>query len=96
LGGNSLIATRVAARVSAALGKKVGVRDLFEASTVAALAARAESRIDDANDVPLRRRPAGQTVPLSLAQQRMWVLNRLDPESGAYNMPLALRLRGEL
>ncbi|MBY4383250.1 non-ribosomal peptide synthase/polyketide synthase [Rhodococcus fascians] len=96
LGGNSLIATRVAARVSAALGKKVGVRDLFEASTVSALAARAESRIDDANDMPLRRRPAGQTVPLSLAQQRMWVLNRLDPESGAYNMPLALRLRGEL
>ncbi|OZE93715.1 non-ribosomal peptide synthetase [Rhodococcus sp. 15-2388-1-1a] len=96
LGGNSLIATRVAARVSAALGKKVGVRDLFEASTVSALAARAESRIDDANGVPLRRRPAGQTVPLSLAQQRMWVLNRLDPESGAYNMPLALRLRGEL
>ncbi|OZF40216.1 non-ribosomal peptide synthetase [Rhodococcus sp. 14-2483-1-2] len=96
LGGNSLIATRVAARVSAALGKKVGVRDLFEASTVSALAARAESRIDDANGVPLRRRPAGQTVPLALAQQRMWVLNRLDPESGAYNMPLALRLRGEL
>ncbi|OZF39998.1 hypothetical protein CH296_01470 [Rhodococcus sp. 14-2496-1d] len=96
LGGNSLIATRVAARVAAALGKKVGVRDLFEASTVAALAARAESRIDDANDVPLRRRAPGGRVPLSLAQQRMWVLNRLDPDSGAYNMPLALRLRGEL
>ncbi|MEK8072439.1 non-ribosomal peptide synthase/polyketide synthase [Rhodococcoides navarretei] len=95
LGGNSLIATRVAARVAAALGKKVGVRDLFEASTVSALAARAESRIDD-DAVPLRRRVPGGRVPLSLAQQRMWVLNRLDPDSGAYNMPLALRLRGGL
>jgi hypothetical protein len=33
---------------------------------------------------------------LSLAQTRMWVLNRLDPESVAYNIPLAIRLEGAL
>ena len=34
--------------------------------------------------------------PLSWAQQRLWFLHCLDPQSGAYNMPAALRLRGTL
>jgi hypothetical protein len=38
------------------------------------------------------RREAG--VPLSYAQQRLWVLHRLDPESSFYNCPIALRVRG--
>ncbi|MDI9897101.1 non-ribosomal peptide synthase/polyketide synthase [Rhodococcus sp. IEGM 1381] len=95
LGGNSLAATRAAARISAGLDKQVGVRELFENSTVAALAARADVQ-GTVHRVPLRPRTGGERIPLSLAQQRMWVLNRLDPESGAYNMPLALRLTGDL
>ncbi|WP_415974020.1 non-ribosomal peptide synthase/polyketide synthase [Rhodococcus sp. 077-4] len=95
LGGNSLAATRAAARLTAGLGKQVGVRDLFENSTVASLAANADLQ-GEVHRVPLRRRTGNERIPLSLAQQRMWVLNRLDPESGAYNMPLALRLTGEL
>ncbi|WP_157556679.1 condensation domain-containing protein, partial [Nocardia acidivorans] len=39
-------------------------------------------------------RPA--RVPLSLAQQRMWVLNQFDPDSPAYNIPMAIRLQGAL
>ncbi|OZC86392.1 hypothetical protein CH254_17750 [Rhodococcus sp. 06-412-2C] len=95
LGGNSLAATRAAARITAGLGKQVGVRELFENSTVAALAARTDLQ-GTVHRVPLRPRTGGERVPLSLAQQRMWVLNRLDPGSGAYNMPLALRLTGDL
>ncbi|HST60256.1 MAG TPA: amino acid adenylation domain-containing protein, partial [Longimicrobium sp.] len=34
--------------------------------------------------------------PLSFAQERMWVLNRLDPGSAVYNLPLAFRLRGAM
>ena len=40
--------------------------------------------------------PRPAQVPLSLAQQRMWFLNRLDPESAAYNIPVAIRLSGWL
>ena len=35
-------------------------------------------------------------IPLSLGQQRLWFLDRLDPGNGAYNVPAALGLRGHL
>ncbi|WP_153349208.1 non-ribosomal peptide synthetase, partial [Nocardia aurantia] len=96
LGGNSLIATQVAARLSAALHTRVGVRDLFDAPTVAALAARTETRTDTGNRTPLEPRQRPDRVPLSLAQQRMWFLNRFDPESAVDNIPAAVRLSGLL
>ncbi|MFQ6332146.1 condensation domain-containing protein, partial [Nocardia sp. CWNU-33] len=40
--------------------------------------------------------PRPERIPLSLAQQRMWFLNRFDTESAAYNVPIAVRLSGEL
>ncbi|WP_040695761.1 non-ribosomal peptide synthetase, partial [Nocardia vinacea] len=98
LGGNSLIATRVVARIGAALGTTVPVRALFEASTVEALAARVESHADGAARARLVARPrkADELVPLSFAQQRMWFLNKYDTASAAYNLPVAIRLTGAL
>ncbi|WP_433757331.1 amino acid adenylation domain-containing protein [Nocardia sp. CA-135398] len=98
LGGNSLLATRVVARINDALDTNVAVRDLFETSTVAALAAGIipGAGRSAAARIPLTRTERPELVPLSLAQQRMWVLNRIDPESPAYNLPFAIRLTGEL
>ncbi|WP_280406576.1 amino acid adenylation domain-containing protein, partial [Nocardia carnea] len=96
LGGNSLIATQVAARLGAALDTQVPVRVLFEASTVAALAARVHEQAGSGGRAALVPQPRPERVPLSLAQQRMWVINQFDPSSAAYNIPLALRLTGAL
>nr|WP_248846423.1 non-ribosomal peptide synthetase [Rhodococcus ruber] len=96
LGGNSLIATQVVSRLGAALDTQVPVRTLFEASTVAALAARVEQDATGGARVPLTARTRPERIPLSPAQQRMWFLNRFDPESTAYNIPMALRLTGDL
>ncbi|WP_373863377.1 amino acid adenylation domain-containing protein, partial [Rhodococcus marinonascens] len=96
LGGNSLIATRVTARLGAVLDARVPVRELFEASTVEALAVRAEQHAGQGGRPALLAGPRPDRVPLSLAQQRMWFLNRFDPGSAAYNIPLAIRLTGEL
>ncbi|MGV9666679.1 amino acid adenylation domain-containing protein [Nocardia niigatensis] len=95
LGGNSLVATRVAARIGAALDETVPVSMIFEAPTVARLAARAESRAHTGR-VALTAQPRPQRIPLSYAQQRMWFLNRLEPGSAAYSIPIVLRLSGEL
>ncbi|WP_443093777.1 amino acid adenylation domain-containing protein [Nocardia uniformis] len=101
LGGNSLLATQVAARIGAALDARVPVRALFEASTVAGLAAKVEQHAGAGGRKALtaRERPAKESntvIPLSLAQQRMWFLNQFDTTSAAYNIPVAVRLTGEL
>ncbi|MBB3037651.1 non-ribosomal peptide synthetase [Hoyosella altamirensis] len=95
IGGNSLSATRVAARVSEATGRTIGVRELFEAPTVAQLAVVVETA-DESKHArpPLVPQPRTAPAPLSLAQSRMWFINQLDTESAAYNIPLMLRLSG--
>ncbi|WP_226438577.1 non-ribosomal peptide synthetase, partial [Rhodococcus yananensis] len=60
------------------------------------LAARLESRAGDGGRVALVAQPRPERVPLSPAQQRMWFLNRFEPGSGNYNVPVALRLTGAL
>ncbi|MGW0007957.1 amino acid adenylation domain-containing protein, partial [Nocardia grenadensis] len=106
LGGNSLLATQVAARLGVALNTQVPVRTLFEASVVGTLAARLEEQVGSGGRPalvpqprPTRVLPSGEVVdriPLSLAQQRMWFLNWFDGGAAAYNIPLVIRLTGHL
>ncbi|WP_328390771.1 non-ribosomal peptide synthetase [Nocardia sp. NBC_00416] len=97
LGGNSLVATRAVARINEALSADIAVRALFEAPTVAALAARVVPGVGTRAERPaLARVDRPDRIPLSLAQHRMWLLNQFDPESAAYNIPLAIGLTGAL
>ncbi|BAH50168.1 putative non-ribosomal peptide synthetase [Rhodococcus opacus B4] len=96
LGGDSLSATRVVARVDAALGIDVGVHALFEAPTVAEFAERAAKAGTPAHRPELRAAPRPERIPLSLAQTRMWFLNQFDTSSPAYNIAMAFRLTGAL
>jgi hypothetical protein len=98
LGGHSLLATQVISRVRTVFGLELAIRALFEAPTVAGLAewvkrARGTSQV---MAPPLVRVVRKGDRPLSYAQQRLWFLDQLAPESTAYNIPFALRLRGEL
>ncbi|MCL2534053.1 MAG: amino acid adenylation domain-containing protein, partial [Nocardiaceae bacterium] len=96
LGGNSLVATQLVARLGAALDTQVPVRVVFEDSTVAGIAAAVTPLVGRGARAPLTARPRPDRVPLSLAQQRMWTLNQVDPASAAYNIPVAVRLSGAL
>ncbi|ATB48289.1 non-ribosomal peptide synthetase [Corallococcus macrosporus] len=96
LGGHSLLATQVVARLRAALGVEVPLRALFESPSLrgfaqrVALAARSEAMPG------LHAQPRSEKRPLSFAQQRLWFLDRLQPGSTAYNVPLVLNLEGPL
>ena len=96
LGGDSLIATRVSARLQLALGREVPVRYLFDASTVGDLAEYLHRHRGGPARPPLRVMPRPERVPLSYAQQRLWFLNRFEGGVATYNMPTAFRISGAL
>ena len=94
LGGDSLLAMRLIARVRAVLDAEVPIRGLFTDPSPAGIARLAES--GGAGRTPLAPVARPEVVPLSFGQQRMWFLNRLEGAGPVYNMPLALRLTGDL
>ncbi|MER6915624.1 amino acid adenylation domain-containing protein [Streptomyces sp. NPDC000594] len=94
LGGHSLSAARLVTAVRAEAGAELTVRSLFDHPTPALLAGALE-RAGSARE-PLRPRPRPARPPLSAGQRRLWFLARSGEPDGAYNIPLALRVRGPL
>ncbi|HZN09361.1 MAG TPA: amino acid adenylation domain-containing protein, partial [Pyrinomonadaceae bacterium] len=96
LGGHSLLATQLMSRVRQSFRIELPLRLLFEHPTPARLAhvVEAEMRAGREPLPEVRRVAHGPTVPASFAQQRLWILDKLEPESAVYNLPSALRLEG--
>src|SRR5258708_36377244 len=100
LGGHSLLATQVMARVRENFGVEIPVRALFEASvTVRDLAEQIEQAMREEQGwqaPPLVPQSREGELALSLAQERLWFLEPLEPLGSTYNETLALELEGEL
>ncbi|MCV7342868.1 non-ribosomal peptide synthetase, partial [Mycolicibacterium rhodesiae] len=94
LGGDSLSAMRLIAAVNNSLGSVLAVRVLFESPTVAQLAPRISG--DETRSEPLVAGPRPDVVPLSFAQNRLWIVDQLQGPSPIYNLPVSLRLHGQL
>ncbi|AFJ59187.1 non-ribosomal peptide synthetase PvdL [Pseudomonas fluorescens A506] len=98
LGGNSITATQVVARLRESLGLELNLRLLFEAPTLAAFAAAVAQLQQDGGVAQgaMHALSRQEDLPQSLAQNRLWITWQLDPHSSAYTIPGALHLRGEL
>lgn len=89
LGGDSLLATRLLARLRQETGAEVPITALFDGPTPAALAELVDDRAGTATERPeIGKAVRPHRVPLSYAQERMWFLNRLEDSAGTYNIPL--------
>ncbi|TPV95920.1 MAG: amino acid adenylation domain-containing protein [Myxococcales bacterium FL481] len=104
LGGHSLAAVRALSALHERFGVDLSLRAFMSAPTVRGIVEQlaagtagpsTEESSDPAPDAVTRRVP-GEPLQLSFAQERLWFLQRLTPESGVYNVPLAFRIRGPL
>jgi len=89
LGGHSLLATRVASRVRSAFGVEIPLSLLFEAPTLAGLAARIEATLRAEERTTPPAAPPGaarRRSPVVVPQERLWFLDQLEPESPFYNI----------
>ncbi|WP_129933703.1 MULTISPECIES: non-ribosomal peptide synthetase [unclassified Pseudomonas] len=98
LGGNSIAATQATARLADELGIDLSLRTLFEAPVLADYSKAVAQIIADgaAGTAAITTLERAQALPQSLAQNRLWLLWQLEPQSAAYNIPAGLHLRGEL
>ncbi|MES2821426.1 MAG: amino acid adenylation domain-containing protein [Pseudomonadota bacterium] len=95
LGGHSLLATQLVARLRRQLGVELALRTIFEAPTIAQLA-ECLPAATVAVKAPIPQAARDDALPLSHAQQGLWFIQQLAPDSAAYHIPSAARLRGTL
>lgn len=104
LGGHSLLGAQIIARIRMVLQVELPLRRLFEAPTIQSLTeAIVHARQEEQHllQSPIKRvsrdLPREEwAIPLSFAQQRLWILDRLNPGDTAYNMPYAWKISGDL
>ncbi|BAV99526.1 non-ribosomal peptide synthetase [Lysobacter enzymogenes] len=101
LGGDSVLAVKMVARLRKASARKVEVGDLFAHSRLSELAARIDAlppwqaSAQMPAQIPALARDA-QSYPASAVQRQLWYLCAQEPEAGRYNMAVAYRIDGPL
>ena len=96
-GGDSVLASQLIARLRHAFGVDLSLPRFFQLPTIAELAEFiAEQSSGKAEDLTLPLVSRTDGVVLTSAQQRMYFLSQLEPDSPVYNCPFAYRLKGSL
>ena len=98
LGGHSLLLGQIVSKLQAAFKINVALGDFFEQPTVRALAeiVRTALGVKEGFDTPIVSVSRPDRLPLSFAQERLWFLHQLEPDTAAYNIPTATLIEGRL
>jgi amino acid adenylation domain-containing protein len=95
LGGHSLLATQVVSRIQQDLKKELPLRHFFENASIAGLAQALETHFQQ-DYQSISKRTTSEAPGLSFSQERLWIVDQLEPGTAAYNIPMAMRLRGPI
>lgn len=97
LGGHSLFANQVVARIRETLGAPLSVAELFDRPTVAELTELVEARVSESReDVVLSSLERPERLPLTYSQEAMWFVEQLNPGTTQFHVPFGLKFAGEL
>jgi amino acid adenylation domain-containing protein len=101
IGGHSLIAVQIFSRVRTVFGMEFSFQDIFSYPTISSLASRIETKTrtevtDKIATSELTRVDRSGYVPMSQAQKRLWFLHQINPDSPAYNLVQAIRIKGNV
>ncbi|WP_140161785.1 condensation domain-containing protein, partial [Bacillus thuringiensis] len=99
LGGHSLLATKITSRLGVDFSILVQIRDIFEYPTIKHFSKRLTFLLGKTGEIdaftPLQSVKREQYEPLSFAQQRLWIMDKIVTNSALYNVPIAWRLKGK-
>lgn len=96
VGGSSLAAARIAARLPGLFGVRLPIAAIFQSPTIAALSARIDAgEGQGAEDIPLPL-PSGADAPLSPGQRAFWLADQLDGPSANPIIARAWNIQGPL
>lgn len=96
LGGHSLAAVRMIARLRDSLGVEVPVRAIFDHPRLGDFAARVHDAPPAAAGTAIEARSVTGPVRLSPGQERLWVLQHLEPDTTGHSVPFVLQVTGRL
>ena len=98
LGGHSLLLGQIVSKLQTVCKVELPLEDFFEQPTIATLADMIQKAVRGAEDdiISIPKALRDESLPLSFAQERLWFLHQLDPDTGAYNIPTATLIEGRL
>ena len=94
LGGDSLLVLKVLAQLQKAIGISIPLSVLMANNSVANIAVELVTLKNQGAEQPLPRAQDAQLVPLTKAQERIWLVQQFVPSSTEYHMPKVLQLTG--
>ena len=95
IGGNSLKAAEVVMMLAREFQAELPLERIFERQTIRELAPEIRF-VENGGYMPIPAGPTHEYYPLSRAQKRLFYFGALNPSSTAYNVPVAMRIKGNI
>ncbi|WP_259418057.1 non-ribosomal peptide synthetase [Bacillus toyonensis] len=95
IGGHSLKATTMASRIHKELMVEIPLRQIFQTPTIKGIGEFIDSTKESVY-ASIKKVEEQDYYPLSSAQRRLYILNKIEGSGVSYNMPFAMKIKGDL